>query len=334
MVDMQIPSIPIWDGCHPSISEAVKRFQDRWRPSSADKHSVRLIEELIDPAVGAYAATLPQRYLGHVPGAGTGVKPPSEIIRLVGFNAMARLQRQLLRAFTLTNNGQSSSDKQLVATLETLVELVSACARKKSTKSKVRDTNLNSRRIQGFCRFCGALAELTSFRDGSDAPKADDLEDTLRLSSLYCSEHRPKLPNGEWNPAYRKAKRSLTQFDLELTRLSLQSTRMQVGQAQSGDPLIDSYIYHYVRKYGFQPADETALRHHARWMADNKLSDRKKQMVMLQRYGVSQADIARKLGIERQAVFKALASIPEDARQLPMLPGFPSHFLSSTRTTK
>jgi len=331
---MPNPSIPIWEGCHPIVAEAIERFQNRWRPSSAEKHSVRLIEELIDPAVAAYAATLPQRYLGHLPGAGSGVKPPSEIVRLVGFGAMARLQRQLLRAFVLTNNGQSASDKQLVATLETLIELICACARKRPTKSKVRDTNLNSRRIQGFCRFCGAQAELTSFKDGSDAPKADDLEDTLRLSCLYCSEHRPKLPTGEWNPAYRKAKRSLAQFDLELTRLGFQSARMQVGQAQSGDTLVDSYIYHYVRKYGFQPADEAELRHHARWMADNKLSDRKKQMVMLQRYGVSQSDIARRLGIKRQAVFKALASIPEDARQLPVLPGFPSYFLASTKTTK
>jgi len=289
------------------------------------------MEELIDPAVASYASSLPPRYLGHIPGAGMGVKPPSEIVRLLGFNAMARLQRQLLRAFILTNNGQSARDKQFVATLETLIELVSACARKRPAKSKVRDTTLNSRRIQGFCRFCGALAELTSFSNGNDAPKADDQEDKLRLSGNYCAEHRPKLAKGRWNPAYRKAKRSLAHFDLELARLGLQAARMQIGQAQSGDPLTDSYIYHYVRKYGFQPADEAELRNHARRMADAKLSDRKKQMVVLQRYGVSQSEIARTLGIERQAVFKALAAIPSEFRELPSLPGFPSYFLASTK---
>ncbi|KAF1727705.1 LuxR family transcriptional regulator [Pseudoxanthomonas mexicana] len=332
MVDMRNPSIPIWEGCCPAISEAIGRFQGRWRASSTDKHSVRLLKELIDPVVTAYAATLPLRYLGHVPGVGPDVKPLSEIARLIGFNAMARLQRQLLRAFTLTNNRWSAREKQFVATLETLIELVSACARKRPTKSKIRDTNLKSGRTRGFCRFCGAMAELTLFGNGSEAPKANDPEDILRLSNLYCPEHRPRLPTGEWNPAYRRAKRSLAQFDQELARLGLQSTKMQAGQAQSGDALIDSYVFHYVRKYGFQPADEAELRHHARWMVDNKVTDRKKQMVILHRYGMSQSDIARKLSIKRQAVFKALASIPEDARQLPILPGFPSHFLSSTKS--
>lgn len=95
--------------------------------------------------------------------------------------------------------------------------------------------------------------------------------------------------------------------------------------------MVDGYIYHYVRKHCLRPGDEAELRDHARWMADEKLSDRKKQMVMLQRYGASQSEIARRLGIERQAVFKALAAIPSEFRQLPNLPGFPSYFLVSTK---
>lgn len=326
MVDMHIPSIAIWEGCDPTVSAAIMRFQDRWRPSSGDKHSVRLIEELVDPAVSAYTAVLPQRYLNYVPGIATGAGF-GKIVQLVGLDATARQQRRLLMAFTSTEDRRSAMDERFVATLESLIGLVGACVRKRPTKAKVRDTRLNRRRVEGFCRCCGALAELPAFSEGSDSPKADDPEDKLRLSSLYCSNHRPKLPNGEWNPAYRKAKRSLSHFDLELARISLQSAQLKAVHAQSGDPLVDSYIYHYVRKYGFQPADEAEMRHHARWMADKKFSDRKKQIVMLVRYGVSQSEIARKLGVERQAVFKALASIPAEFRQLPMLSGFPSCFL-------
>ena len=313
MVDMKNdPTIVIWEGCDPTVSEAIEQFEDRWRPYSASSRRypiVGLLQELIDPAVAAYTATLPQRYLGHIPGAGTGVGL-SGIIRLVGLDAMVRMQRQLLRQFIKTEDRQTPRDRRFVATLESLIGLVWDCACKRPVKSKVRDTRLNGERLQGFCRFCGSLAELTSFAGGSDDPKADDPEEKLRLSSLYCLDHRPKLPSGAWNPVYRQARRSLAQFDLELARLNQQCAKPATAQVKSGDQLVDSYFFHYVAGQTLQPADKAELRNQARLMVDSKLSDRKKQMLMLQRSGLNQSEIARKLGIERQAVSKALAAIP------------------------
>lgn len=313
MVDMKNdPTIVIWEGCDPTVSEAIEQFEDRWRPYSASSRRypiVGLIQELIDPAVAAYTATLPQRYLGHIPGAGTGVSF-SGIIRLVGLDAMVRMQRQLLRQFIKTEDRQTPRDRRFVATLESLIGLVWDCACKRPVKSKVRDTRLNGERLQGFCRFCGSLAELTSFAGGSDDPKADDPEEKLRLSSLYCLDHRPKLPSGAWNPVYRQARRSLAQFDLELARLNQQCAKPATAQVKSGDQLVDSYFFHYVAGQTLQPADKAELRNQARLMVDSKLSDRKKQMLMLQWSGLNQSEIARKLGIERQAVSKALAAIP------------------------
>lgn len=313
MVDMKNdPTIVIWEGCDPTVSEAIEQFEDRWRPYSASSRRypiVGLIQELIDPAVAAYTATLPQRYLGHIPGAGTGVGF-SGIIRLVGLDAMVRMQRQLLRQFIKTEDRQTPKDRRFVATLESLIGLVWDCACKRPTKSKVRDTRLNGERLQGFCRFCGSLAEPTSFAGGSDDPKADDPEEKLRLSSLYCLDHRPKLPSGAWNPVYRQARRSLAQFDLELARLNQQCAKPATAQVKSGDQLVDSYFFHYVAGQTLQPADKAELRSQARLMVDSKLSDRKKQMLMLQWSGLNQSEIARKLGIERQAVSKALAAIP------------------------
>ncbi|HBN8042990.1 TPA: LuxR family transcriptional regulator [Pseudomonas aeruginosa] len=306
------PTIVIWEGCDPTVSEAIEQFEDRWRPYSASSRRypiIGLIQELIDPAVAAYTATLPQRYLGHIPGAGTGVSF-SGIIRLVGLDAMVRMQRQLLRQFIKTEDTQTPKDRRFVATLESLIGLVWDCACKRPVKSKVRDTRLNGERLQGFCRFCGSLAELTSFAGGSDDPKADDPEEKLRLSSLYCLDHRPKLPSGAWNPVYRQARRSLAQFDLELARLSQQCAKPATAQVKSGDQLVDGYFFHYVAGQTLQPADKAALRNQARLMVDSKLSDRKKQMLMLQWSGLNQSEIARKLGIERQAVSKALAAIP------------------------
>ncbi|HEJ6919859.1 TPA: LuxR family transcriptional regulator [Klebsiella pneumoniae] len=326
MVDMKNRSIiTVWEGCAPTVSDAIGRFQERCQPysESAKRYPIaRLIEELIDPAVAAYSATLPSRYLGYIPGAGTGV-PFSEIMKLVGTDAMVRLQRQLLRAFVLTEDKQSERDQRFIATLETMMELVWASKRKQPKKRDVR--GLNHQRVQSYCRFCGNLAEFASFAEGKGKRGADD---QLRLSNLYCATHRPLLPDGKtWNPAYSKAKRSVAQFDLELRRLSLQSANLRTPLAKSDDPLIDSYIYHYVRKYGLQPADEAELRHHARRMADMKFTDQKKRIVMLQRYGVSQSEISRMLRVSRQAVSKALSSIPDPFRELPTCSGFPSYFL-------
>lgn len=310
------PTIVIWESCDPSVSEAIRQFEERWRPYSMSSRRypiMRLIQEVIDPAVAAYMTTLPARYSGFVSGVSAGMGF-SEAIRLVGLEAMVRLQRRLLRHFIKTVDRQNSRDQRFVATIESVIGLVWDCACKQPEKSKFQGTNgdsrgLNGRRPQRFCRFCGKPTGLTSFANDSSQLRGD--EDKLRLSDLYCVDHQPKLLSGAWNPAYRQAKRSLVQFDLELTRLNRQCAKRSTPQAASGDLLVDSYFYHYLLGRTIQPADKSELRHQARLMVDSKLSDRKKQMLMLQFSGFNQSEIARKLGIGRQAVSKALASIPE-----------------------
>lgn len=319
MVDMKNESaIVIWESCDPSVSEAIRKFEERWRPYSVSSRRypiMRLIQEVIDPAVAAYMKTLPARYSGFVSGVGAGMDF-SETIRLVGLDTMVRLQRQLLRHFVKTVDRQDSRDQRFVATLESLIGLVWDCACKRPNRSApTKGVNLNAQRKHGFCELCGDLTEFAIFMATVAEGQVNDAElgdnKKLELSHQYCTRHRPKLANGEWNPAYRQAKRSLAQFDLELARLGRQCAKRTVPQAASGDSLVDSYFYHYLLGKTMQPADKSELRHQARLMVDSKLSDRKKQMLMLQCSGFNQSEIARRLGIERQAVSKALASIPE-----------------------
>lgn len=309
MVDMKKQStIAIWEGCDATVSEAIEQFGDRWSAYSiASKRYpiARLVEELIDPAVAAYTEEIPARYRGHIPGAGTGVAF-SAIMKLVGFPAMIRLQRQLLRAFVLTHDQQSKKDRCFIATLETLIELVMACKRKKPSSEDVG--GLNNQRLKGFCRFCSSQAELASFATGEGQRDPDE---HLRLSNLYCTTHRPKTHDGSWNPAYRQAKRAVAQFDLELARLSRQCAIRAKPQAKSGNELVDSYFFQYMLSLTVQVADETELRNIARFMVDTRFSDRKKQIVVLQKLGFNQSEIARRLQIERQAVSKAIRSIPD-----------------------
>jgi len=316
-------AITIWEGCDPGISQAIERFQDRWRPYSTASRRYpirRLIQEVIDPAVATYMKTLPARYSGFVSGVGAGMDF-SETIRLVGFDTMVRLQRQLLRHFIKTVDRQDSRDQRFVATIESLTGLVWDCACKRPKKSTTTTgVNLNAQRKHGFCELCGELAEFADFMATVTDEQVNDIElqdrKKLVLSHQYCARHRPILANGSRNPAYRQAKRSLAQFNLELDRLNRQCAKRATPQAASGDPLVDRYFHHLMLSQTIQSADKGELRNQARLMVDSKLSDRKKQILILQWGGLNQSEIARKLGIERQAVSKALKSLASIPRML------------------
>jgi len=309
--------IHIWDGCTPVVSQAIKEFRERWKPYSASSRQypiVRLIEEHIDPAVAAYMATLPARYSGFVPGASARTEL-STIIRQVGLDEMVRLQRWLLRNFIKTENNWTARDQRFIATIESLTELVWDCACKRPARSKIpgdKPRLLNAQRRQGFCRFCGALTELASFIEHGNWPQGD--QEKLRLSHRYCAEHRPMLSDGTQNPAYRRAMRSADHFDMELLRLSKQSAKPEKLRADSGDRAVDHYIQGHVAQKSLQPDDKAELRNQARQMADKRLTDRKKAIIMMIASGQNKKQIAEALGISRQAIYKALATIPKDFR--------------------
>lgn len=326
MVDMKNPQrITIWEECDQRIAVAVEQFLLSWGPYSKHSRSKsidHLIQKLIDPAIASYLGELPDGYSDFFPGGGTATSL-SELIRQIGLSNTTRAQRVLLRQFLSTVATQSLIDKRFVATFETLLDLCRACDIKRPKKSKVRDTRLNGRRIGEYCRYCGAMAELTAFASGSNEIEPVGEEKLLRLSSSFCKEHRPLLSDGQWNASYKKATRTAVLFDQEQMRLCRQAANLGQVLAQSNDPLVDSYIYHLIKKNFLNRGDESELRNLARRMADAKLTDRKKQIALLYQFAATQSEIAERLGITRQAVFKALASIPWEFRTLPQLKNSP-----------
>ncbi|MFM5879644.1 LuxR family transcriptional regulator [Aeromonas sanarellii] len=319
------PKIVIWENCDHHISAAIRQFEELWLPYSVSSRRypiLRLIKEVLDQAVNSYIKTLPANYTGYLPGAAVGV-PFSEIVRLVGLEAMVRMQRQLLRQFIKTEDQQTARDLCFVATLESLIGLVWCCACKSPKRStSQKGVNLNKQRKHGFCEFCGNMTEFTTFMATVEEDRINnsELEDhkKLELSHQYCREHRPKLVTGEWNPLYRRAKRSLTQFNIELTRLTHQCANRSRPNALSGDELIDQYFLQLILRLTLQPADEEKLRHLARRMVDSKLSDTKKKMLVLRQLRFNQTEIgqrilnAKKQPITRQAVSKAFASVRKE----------------------
>lgn len=319
------PKIVIWENCDHHISAAIQQFEELWLPYSVSSRRypiLRLIKEVLDHAVNSYIKTVPANYTGYLPGAAVGV-PFSEIVRLVGLEAMVRMQRQLLRQFIKTEDQQTTRDMCFVATLESLIGLVWCCACKSPKKSaSKKGVNLNKQRKNGFCEFCGNMTEFATFMETVEENRINnsELEDhkKLELSHQYCSEHRPKLVTGEWNPLYRRTKRSLTQFNIELARLTHQCTNRSRPNALSGDELIDKYFFQLMLRLTLQPADEEKLRHLARRMVDSKLSDTKKKMLVLRQLGFNQTEIGQRIlnakqqPITRQAVSKALASVRKE----------------------
>lgn len=316
----KLKPILIWDGCVPVVSDAIGRFSVLWGPySGQSKRYVifRLIEEVIDPAVRSYADHLPPEHPGlvvGVPGLHTDLGI-GELARVCGFSVIERSMREALRHFLPLSDGQSVSDLAFIATVETLIELVVRCASIRPQKSKARDhESLNAqRRERPLCALCGKPTELAAYLQDAAWPSLDsaDASLALRLSSRYCTEHRP-MADGVWNASYKRAVRSKARFEVELARLSKQSCKLSFPLAKTGERLVDQYVWNYIGHLALYPDERSDLRESARRMVETKITDRKKQIIMLHALGHNQSEVARQLGISRQAVSKALKSIPTE----------------------
>lgn len=317
-------SIFIWEPCHSIISDAIQRFECQWNKYSIKSrryHIIKLIRDVIDPAISTYITTLPPRYSFFVTGG--GVMGLSEVIRLIGFDQMMKAQHQLLRQFTQTLAKETPIDQCFIATINSLKELALRCRYKRpKTSSLSVDIRLNTQRRQGLCAYCGEMTEFTALVTGINENHIMNIANSehkkLELSHQYCSQHRPRLTNGKWNPVYRSAKRSLEEFNIELTRLINQSFDHSTIRAQSGDPLVDQYFANYISKNELHPTDESELRNIARRMVDSKLTDNKKKILVLKKTGLNQTEIANVIQgrtqqpLSRQAVSRLLASVRKE----------------------
>lgn len=343
------PVISVWDGCEPKLASAVAELRRTWGPFSAEKgtaniwHLNRLIEDLIDPAVAALVANSPVTSGRFVLGAWDGTAFSEILSELGSYRAAAKAQHLLLKSLVKCPGEGAEPDRELIATLETLVDLLRACARKPPKRPAVQGEvhaarRLNRRRFTGYCRFCGALAEFSEISEGVTPSAVSDPEEKLKFSTYYCSTHRPKLrdekeaiPKWRVNPTYRRAMRSLERFDQELKRLSRQAGVRSMVLTQSGNPLTDCYYFRYVVENDLRAGDEAELRQHARRLVDARITDRKKQILILEREHFSHSEIAQRLGVERQTVSKALWTIPKGFRR-PLLRGpMPSNYFDCIR---
>jgi DNA-binding CsgD family transcriptional regulator len=322
--------IHVWGGCSPIVANAINAFSDQWHPFSAKSRRYnihRLIQEVIDPAIGHYADQLPADH----PAIGAADPPGfytemslGELTKLVGFDVVDKSMRMALRRYLRQAERIGAHDQEFIATCESTLELIRRCEGKAPSRSKVADhESLNGQRRHWFCELCGNRSEFASFVEDKAWPETDPIaSDALKLSTRYCAGHRPKI-EGLWNADYKRAVRSKGCLDVEVDRLTRQSWDQAQPRSTSGNALIDRFTWHCIALERLYPDEKAALRDLAAEITEAHITDAKKEIVMLVADGMNQSEVARQLGVSRNAVSKALKSIPPRFR-FDLLPGHPA----------
>lgn len=308
----------IWQDCDSEVRVAMERFNERSGPFSlaSKRYSfLRLIREELDDALDSYRSQLELKYtLFNVPGL-SGEQPFSCVVRDLGARGTEDKIRRTLRRFSESMLfTQDDEDNRFYDTAETLLELLIHCRTKQPAKRKNVSSQFNLQRPKELCLLCGAPSEFLEYFSNHESWALIDDDEKLKLSHKYCYNHRPKHRDGTWNPEYRRAIRNRETFELEAERLLNQSAQPAVVKHHTGTLDIDRYIMTLIAQTTLQPADEDKIRNLARKIVNYRISDRKKQLLMLVAAGYKQAEIARRLNISRQAVSKALNSIPDEFR--------------------
>lgn len=247
--------IEIDDGCNRQIAEAIKAFEDEWKPYSLESKCyplMGLIKRLLDPAIDDYVRSLPSNPPHSL--CGIGIKHSfSGLLDQIGFETTYRCLRENIRRFEKSDYFSSEQGDEFIATASTLMFLADQLRAKRPVRIPIKDKQQKPRGVYKrsvsnfwpeFCPLCGEISEYQAFISNPNMSKGK--EDDLRLSQ-YCSSHRPRNSDGTWNPLYKQAIQSKEQFDIEFKRLLCQVSQPHKPNAMSGDELIDEYFFHYLK---------------------------------------------------------------------------------------
>jgi hypothetical protein len=317
--------IRIYRGCNSRVASAIKRFSKRW-----DRYSVRarsypiyvLLAETVDGSWRDYIASLPVDYLGRILCEGQLLSiiaerdgfPFFDDLFICVMNSIDNDRR--LTAWIEATDGilpPSSDtnleqiDREFRATVSTLRKLASRCEGKKPKKIKVG--KLNARRLRPHCELCGEPTELAAILKGAEWP-VQDPNQRASLSGKYCANHRPKHHNRTWNPSYQRAKRSKEAFEREVFKIEHHTCDVPDISVARDKGIGDPFLWGLAHQLNIDLLEDGRIRNLARELVDTRISIRKRQVIMLLAAGESQSEIARRLGVSRQAISKTVKSEP------------------------
>lgn len=341
-----VAPIKIWSGCDPQLEQALAALCIAWGPYSAQSRGYpifKLLRDFIDPAWSSLCHRHPAlshdvlmlawmrfrlkmmiRTKQREESGLAGTSPLSSIAHKLGFDALDQFVQEVARAVMTKYSGCEFD--QLQPSLDTLREMAVRCRGKKPKRRALgKFGKVDLLDDMKTCRACERPTELAAHvATVGDACPAGEAR---RLSSTYCSTHSPEKTGSTTARAnYKRARRSQQTFETELNRLERQYWgRPATSRDKSTDPSVDEFFRQLSIRRGLTVDSEVArnahpdlellLRREARKLVDRRMSDRKKEMVVLLSAGMSQPQVAEKLGLKsRQAVSKALQSIPADYR--------------------
>ncbi|MGO2322905.1 hypothetical protein [Vibrio casei] len=238
-------------GCDELVSQAIKRFRDEWAPYSqysTRKNIINLIHKLLDNSIARFINSLPEKYQYFFPKQDEKISL-SLLIKELGFQEAHKEIKRHLAFFIEYNSSGTEADRRFTATLEAIINLVWMCyLRRPKFQEYSTDVKINTTRKQTLCELCGEKTELTSFIKSLDKNiiQDKDLDDInlMVLSHNFCSLHKQKKDD---TSAYKRAKRSQNQFEIEVLRLRRQVAKPNKQNAMSGDELVDEYFYLYLQ---------------------------------------------------------------------------------------
>lgn len=331
----------ISDGCDERVAAAIEEIRAQWGPYTARsrKYSIfSLLEKTIDPAWKNYARTFSAKDARRVYGAkfvfsrcakrGGADHVEDELRDLARRVALARSQatdskrsRSKIRpVYPESMTDLSHANQRFHQTISSLRSLASDLygggklpARIFSDEVQATSIKKNEEtRPRDICRTCGELTEFAAKPADEEWPESDH-DRTAKLSRRFCSMHRPKI-NGEWNSAYRRARRSQVLFDRQIFLLKRHTVNLGSFEVPQKQNIGSPFLWQLGQNQDLIPLENTRIRRLARELADCKITPRKASIIMLHERGFSQSEIARKLVVTRQAVSKFMAT--ESFKQL------------------
>jgi len=309
--------LPLWANCAPQVSTSIKRVSRQWEPFSADGSKRDILQIAIrelDPAIKHYAAQFPRDHIIR------HLKPPGfysidglcEIGQSIGLIKLSGQIREISETYIRHTPNWNFSDKLgdtlqcLWHTLEEL-DLYAQSGPHPHSEENKRGT---------LCRLCGEFTEQSNYQNQKQWPAIDHLDSksgTLKLSAHYCQSHRTAIGR-KHEAEHKSAKRKEEAFEIELRRLRFFTCHSRVPANEDMNPTLVRFFNLHQAESELSLLDRRELRNLARDLVDTKMNDQKKMIVAMLTQGKSKSEIAAEQGLTRQAIHKAIKSIPERFR--------------------
>lgn len=225
--------------------------------------------------------------------------------RLLGLHRLLRRSRAMEDCVAIEQDLVEALD-----TIDTLRSLVNSLSSYRPKASFVQGVNVRRTTWDRFCRFCDQPTEQQAFREGDDSP-IQRAGSRRTLSPTLCCTHSSRREDGSHSSDYRRWLRNEAVLNHEIQELRWASVRRGARESSRDSLMLYAFRRRIVDLKNLHLYDEVELANEARALVKHGMTDRKKILVILLSIGLNPCRLAAELSISKQAVYKAIASLPD-----------------------